>query len=166
MELRRAFAIVAAATVLTLSAGPGTAAAELDGEVTVSPTTVEPGGSLTISGACEDATTADFWYVDSNDNTVGGQDGVDGDSDGIATTLTVGASAVPGAYQAYMRCEGDEDDDAGRVSFTISRSGTNAGGGSMAEGDNTMILIGGGLLAGAAVVGAMAFQRRGDVGAS
>ncbi|MGH8795126.1 MAG: hypothetical protein ACRDXX_21110 [Stackebrandtia sp.] len=162
MSLKTVLAGSIVGGLVVLLVAPGAALADVDGSVSVSPTTVEPGGAITVSGKCgDDVSKATFWYADSNDVKLGGQDDVDGSKKEIKTTLTIGSSATTGEYTAYMQCDGDKQDAAGKATFTVSKSGTNAGGGAMSEGDNTFVLIGVGLLAAAAVAGVVIFQRRG-----
>lgn len=139
-----------------------------DKSLTVSPNPVAPGGTITITGWCE-AGTKDVavWYgdADGSGDPAAEKSGITAGSDGkVSQSLVVTDDTRPGSYEAALRC--GKDGKSQTADFTVSTGGSTAGDGSAASGDGTMLaLIGGGMLAVAALGGAIYMQRRG-LGAS
>ncbi|MFD0559260.1 hypothetical protein ACFQ3B_19700 [Stackebrandtia endophytica] len=159
MRLKRllvsAAVTAAAATVLL----PGVATAKVS-NVSVSPQTVEAGHHITITGACDNgATSATMWYgnLDGDGEPFVQLDNVKGDDESISGTLLISDATAPGSYLAVMQCSAQAT-VLGTAQFNVASGGTNAGGGSAAEGVDLILFIGGGMLLLAAVAGTFYYR--------
>lgn len=136
-----------------------------DKSMTVSPNTVAPGGTITITGWCDkDTKDAKVYYgaADGSGQPYTEKSGIEAGSDGkVSQSLVVTKDTKPGEYDGVLLCS--EDGKTQTAGFTVSTGGTTAGDGTTASGGNgTMLaLIGGGMLAAAALGGAIYMQRRG-----
>lgn len=166
MRTARGLAAAALAAVVTLLGGADTAAAK-DPEhapgrtLTVTPESLDAGGSITVSGICPaGADTANAWF------SRGGVGMSIADSSGLSvdrrTGRATGSLIVPthtsaGVYQAWLACEDSEL--TVMHTFVVADDGP-AAGASLAADGTQIAALGGGLLTSAVVAGvALAWRR-------
>jgi hypothetical protein len=150
--------VVAAAlgTAAVALAAPGIALAD---DVTVSPGTVRPGGSFRVTANC--GSNSDSASVSAT--TIGGASNVQMASSSSVpgewfVDLTMPAGTLPGSYDLGGTCGNGTGFNARVVVVT---TGPQGGGGWAAGGpDSTLITAGAGMLALAAIGGAVLIQRR------
>ncbi|HZE38212.1 MAG TPA: hypothetical protein VE172_05310 [Stackebrandtia sp.] len=155
-------AVTASFTVTKDEPSPSPSA---DTTVTVSPTTVNPGGTITVSGTCDKgADNASIWYgnADGSGQPYAQKDGLSADSSGkISGSLAITPETPTGSYVAVLRCDKSVENPP-TASFTVSTGGTTAGdGGSLGGNGTILVLVGGGMLAAASLGGAIYMQRHG-----
>ncbi|WP_147135004.1 hypothetical protein [Stackebrandtia albiflava] len=131
-------------------------------EVSVSPQTVEAGHNITVSGGCGNgATTADIWYGTPGGGPLVVLNDVAGTAERITGTLLVTGDTPPGVYLAAVQCAGGAPET---THFNVASGGTKAGDGSLAEGSDTILFIGGGMLLAAAIAATFYYRRNDSAG--
>lgn len=159
MGLKRLLTGAAAAAAAAAVILPPAAAAQVS-NMTVSPQTVEAGHNITITGSCDNGSAqASMWYgkLDAIGEPLVQLDEVSGGRDQISGVLTITAGTPPGSYLAVMQC-GEETGELGTVGFNVASGGTQAGGGSTAEGVDIILFAAGGMLLMAAIAGTFYYR--------